>query len=52
MSADLARLARMIAGGQLHPQIELEAPWTQIADAAQKLLDRRYRGKAVLHVVG
>jgi NADPH2:quinone reductase len=46
----LARLARLIADGRLHPRIEVEAPWTQIAEVARQLLDRRYPGKAVLHV--
>jgi NADPH2:quinone reductase len=47
---DLGRLARMIAAGHLHPQIDVEAPWTQIADMAQRLIDRRFSGKAVLHI--
>jgi NADPH2:quinone reductase len=47
---DLGRLARMVAAGKLHPQIEVEAPWTRIADIAQQLIDRRFTGKAVLHV--
>ena len=51
-SAGLARLSRLIAAGKLNPRISLEAPWTQIADVARQLLDRRYLGKAVLHVAG
>lgn len=46
----LKRLADLVAAGQLRPYIEVEAPWTQIADLAQKLLDRGYAGKAVLHI--
>jgi NADPH2:quinone reductase len=46
----LKRLANLVAAKQLRPHIDLEAPWTQIADIAQKLLDRRYPGKAVLQV--
>ncbi len=49
-SQGLARLARLVADGRLHPRIEVEAPWTDIADVARQLLDRRYPGKAVLHV--
>lgn len=49
-SAGLGRLAGLVAAGQLHPRISIEAPWTQIADVAQQLLDRRFPGKAVLHV--
>jgi NADPH:quinone reductase-like Zn-dependent oxidoreductase len=48
----LARLVRMVAEGTLHPHIEVEAPWTAIADVAQQLIDRRFPGKAVLHVEG
>jgi NADPH:quinone reductase-like Zn-dependent oxidoreductase len=46
----LGRLASLIAAGTLQPRISLEAPWTQIADVAQQLLQRRFPGKAVLHV--
>jgi NADPH:quinone reductase-like Zn-dependent oxidoreductase len=51
-SDGLARLAGLVAAGQLRPQISVEAPWTEIAGVAQQLLDRRYPGKAVLHVSG
>lgn len=47
---DLARLAGLIADGRLVPAIEREAPWTEIASVARELLDRRFTGKAVLHV--
>lgn len=46
----LARLAALVADGKLQPHIAIEAPWTQIADVAQQLMERRYVGKAVLHV--
>ena len=46
----LERLLKLVATGQLKPEISVEAPWTQIADLAQQLLDRCYLGKAVLHV--
>lgn len=46
----LARLAGLIADGRLRPHIDVEAPWTEIAAVAQQLIDRRYPGKAVLHV--
>jgi len=46
----LARLAALIADGRLTPHIDREAPWTEIATIARELLDRRYAGKAVLHV--
>ena len=46
----LARLAGLIATGNLTPRISVEAPWTQIADVAGQLLDRSFPGKAVLHV--
>ena len=46
----LARLVEMVAGGRLHPQIELEAPFEQIAEVAAKLYNRGIAGKAVLHL--
>ncbi|MBW4612729.1 MAG: zinc-binding dehydrogenase [Desmonostoc vinosum HA7617-LM4] len=46
----LQRLLGLVAADQLHPPIEIETDWTQIAEIAQKLLDRSYLGKAVLHV--
>lgn len=48
----LGRLARLIAEGRLRPQIDVEAPWTQIGAVAQQLLNRRFTGKAVLHIAG
>jgi NADPH:quinone reductase-like Zn-dependent oxidoreductase len=44
----LARLVAMVADGRLHPQIELEAPYEQIAQVANKLYSRGIAGKAVL----
>ena len=46
----LARLSRLVVDGRLRPQIDVEAPWTQIGDVAQRLLNRSFTGKAVLHV--
>lgn len=46
----LARLVAMVASGRLHPQIELEAPYEQIADVANKFYNRGIAGKAVLHL--
>jgi NADPH:quinone reductase len=48
--ADLARLAELVANGDLHPQIDLEASWREPHDAIQALLDRRVAGKAVLRI--
>ncbi|MGO4110282.1 zinc-binding dehydrogenase [Paenibacillus sp. YAF4_2] len=50
VSKDLGRLAQMVAEGLLHPQIGLEAPWTEIAEVTKSLLNRRVVGKAVLSV--
>ncbi len=47
---DLELLARMVAGRELDPQITLETSWSDPAPALEALLDRRVRGKAVLHV--
>lgn len=46
----LAQLVQMVADNKLHPQIELEAPFTQIAEVAQKLHSRGIAGKAVLNL--
>lgn len=49
-SVVLARLVELVSEGQLKPQIAVEAPWEEIATVARDLLDRRFTGKAVLHV--
>jgi NADPH2:quinone reductase len=47
---DLARLARLVAGGALDTQIDHEGSWREAGAAIHALLDRRIAGKAVLHV--
>ncbi len=49
-SADLRRLAELVADGRLDPQIDLTASWSEAAGAIEALLDRRVNGKAVLRV--
>ncbi len=34
----------------MRPHVDVEASWTQVSDLAQQLLERRFGGKAVLHV--
>ena len=46
----LALLAQEIALGRLRPHIDIEAPWTEIAGIARRLIAREFPGKAVLHV--
>ena len=46
----LALLADLIAVKKLRPQIAVEAPWSEIATVARRLLEREFTGKAVLHV--
>ena len=46
----LALLAGEIAAGRLKPQIAVEAGWSEIGGIAQRLIDRDFTGKAVLHV--
>jgi NADPH:quinone reductase len=41
-SVGLRRLLSLVESGQLHPHIDVEATWTQVAEIAQQLLDRRY----------
>lgn len=47
---DLARLAGLLADGKLRTSIEVEAQWTEIGDLTQRLLDRGFAGKAVIHI--
>jgi NADPH:quinone reductase len=49
-SADLRRLADLVAAGKVDPQIHLTLPWTRTSEAIAALLDRRVNGKAVLTV--
>jgi NADPH:quinone reductase len=46
----LARLVKLVADGVLVPHIDVEAPWSEIAQIAQQLTDRQFLGKAVLHL--
>lgn len=46
----LALLADLVKRKLLTPQIEVEASWTDIGKIATDLLDRKFAGKAVLHV--
>ena len=46
----LALLAAEIEAGRLKPQIAVEAAWSEIGAIAQRLIDRDFTGKAVLHV--
>jgi len=46
----LARLAALVAAGQLQPYIAVEATWNEVGAVAQRLLDRDFAGKAVLYV--
>ncbi|MFC7446616.1 zinc-binding dehydrogenase [Rhodococcus daqingensis] len=48
---DLAYLLRLLQARRLDPQIGWRGPWTSAADAADALLSRRVRGKAVLDLV-
>lgn len=47
---DLKTLADMVADGSLHPQIGLEAPWTEANTVFAALAGREVNGKAVLLV--
>lgn len=46
----LKRLAAMVSDGRLQPLIGAEARWTEIGSMAQRLQERDYPGKAVLHL--
>ena len=47
---DLEFLAGLVARGELDPQVSLESSWRDPSQAIEALLDRRVRGKAVLHL--
>ncbi|GHO60684.1 zinc-binding dehydrogenase [Ktedonobacter robiniae] len=49
-SRDLAWLAQLVAEQQLRTPIEVEASWHDIGEVAQRLLQRQFTGKAVLHL--
>ena len=49
-SEDLAWLAQLVAEQRLRTPIEVEASWHNIGDVAQRLLQRQFTGKAVLHL--
>jgi NADPH:quinone reductase len=49
-SADLRRLAELVAVGQLDPQIDIVRSWHEAGEAIEALLGRRVAGKAVLTV--
>ena len=46
----LELLAGEIAAGRLKPRIAVEAGWSEVGAIAQRLIDRDFVGKAVLHV--
>lgn len=48
--SDLARLAALVAAGELDTQIDLEGSWREPGPAIEALLERRVAGKAVLRV--
>jgi NADPH:quinone reductase-like Zn-dependent oxidoreductase len=49
-SADLERLAGLIAKGELDPGISVEASWREAGPVLEAVMDRRVNGKAVLLV--
>lgn len=49
-SEGFRRLLTLVEDGRLKPRIEVEADWTEIAEVAQRLMDRAFVGKAVLRL--
>jgi len=47
----LTRLVGLVKDGLLHPHIDAELPWTEVASAAERLVGREVDGKLVLKVV-
>lgn len=50
LSKDLGSLANRIAKGQHETNIAVEDSWNNIGMIAKKLIERKYYGKAVLHI--
>jgi NADPH:quinone reductase-like Zn-dependent oxidoreductase len=48
--ADLPYLVSLLEAGELDPQIGWRGPWDRAGEAAEALIGRRVRGKAVLEV--
>lgn len=46
----LAVLVQLIADGKLTPHIDVETSWKEIGRVATDLIDRKFAGKAVLHI--
>jgi NADPH2:quinone reductase len=46
----LRRLAMLVSQGKLKPQIEVEANWEKVAEITAALTERKFVGKAVLHL--
>jgi len=49
-SDNLPRLLALVGEGRLNCVIEREASWSEVGRVAQDLIDRRFLGKAVLHL--
>ena len=49
-SEDLGWLAQMVANQKLQTSIAVEASWQEIGEVAQRLIQRQFTGKAVLHL--
>lgn len=49
-SSGLGRLTRMVADGRVKPRIEIEARFEEIGGVAERLLQRAFSGKAVVHI--
>lgn len=45
------RLIGLVQQGRLHAPIDVELPWTSVAEAAERLIQRRVDGKIILKVV-
>jgi NADPH:quinone reductase-like Zn-dependent oxidoreductase len=47
----LTRLIGLVKQGRLHTPIDIELPWTSVAEAAERLIQQRVDGKIILNVV-
>jgi NADPH2:quinone reductase len=49
-SNGLRRLVALVEDGRLIPHIAVEAPWEQVSEVSQQLIERKFAGKAVLRI--
>ncbi|WP_410492572.1 zinc-binding dehydrogenase [Chitinophaga sp. YR573] len=47
----MEHLIGLVDQGRLHTSIDIELPWTSVAEAAERLIQQQVDGKIILNVV-